>query len=128
MIYDFYLQSNAEKVERVIEQLTYKDGWIFSIFSHNSNTVSIFELRISLDVTASISLVSSKKTIQMLVNHPFSVPNYPMDDREAERWLLDCILLVEQHEACKHFRIGGDPLYYQNHGEDGSSYRITRKR
>ncbi len=124
---DIYAKLNAEKVEGMINKLTYKEGWSFSTLSYFSNTGWLFELRISIDVQDSKSLVSGKTIIPLSTNTWFPVPDDPMDDREAERWLLDCIMLVEQHEMCKLFRIDGEAIFYQNHGETGSSYRITRK-
>ncbi len=126
-MYDIWTQRNAEKVKDLISKLTYKEGWDFSIFSHFSNTGWLFELRVRLDVKESSSVVGSKTTVRILVNHPFPIPEYPMDDKEAERWLLDCILMVEQHETCEHFRIGGEAIFYPEHGEGANSYRITRK-
>ncbi len=131
MAYDIYAETtalNADKIESMLKQFTYKEGWAFSIFTHTSHTVSIFELRIGVTTRVSDSLVGDKTAIQMLVNHPFSIPQYLMDDREAERWLLDCILMVEQHGACKRFKIGGKDIFYQEPGEGAISYRITRKR
>ncbi len=124
---DIYAQTNAEKVESMLKHFTYKEGWAFSIFAHTSHYVSIFELRVRLDVKESSSVVGSPTTVRILVNHPFPVPAYPMDDKETERWVLDCILMVEQHETCEHFRIGGKAIFYPEHGEGANSYRIIRK-
>ncbi len=111
-------QSNTEKIFYLINNLTYKESWSFSIGSYASWQKI---LRIQLKVR------DSNSTTQVLVDHQFPIPPYFMTYEDAERWMLDCILLVEQHEACEHFRIGERAPFYPDHGPYGHPYRITRK-
>lgn len=37
-----------------------------------------------------------------------------------------CILRVEHHEACEHFRLDGVAPFYPEHGEGADPYRLRR--
>ncbi len=63
-MYDIYAETtalNADKLESMLKRFTYKEGWSFSIFTHTSHTVSIFELRIGVSARVSDSLVGEKR-------------------------------------------------------------------
>jgi hypothetical protein len=46
------------------------------------------------------------------------------DERSWKRWLLDQIILVEQHEACEFFRVDSEVVFPPNHGPGRDSYSI----
>ena len=60
----------------------------------------------------------------MRVNHYMIVPAAAFDERSWRRWLLEQFLLVERHEACEFFRIGGERPYAPSHGPGNDPYLI----
>jgi hypothetical protein len=58
------------------------------------------------------------------INHLFPVPPATYDLRSWQRWLLDQLLLVEQHEACEFFKIDGERPYAPHHGPGNNPYTI----
>lgn len=61
----------------------------------------------------------------VLVEHSFAVPDEPPAGVSWHRWLLDCILRVEIHEACEAFAVGGRRPFYPRHGPGADLYAIT---
>jgi hypothetical protein len=60
----------------------------------------------------------------MRVNHYMPVPPAAFDERSWQRWLLEQFLLVERHEACEFFQIGGERPYAPSHGPGNDPYLI----
>jgi hypothetical protein len=58
------------------------------------------------------------------VNHYMPVPPAAFNESSWRRWLLEQFLLVEQHEACEHFTIGGERVFAPNHGNGEDPYTI----
>jgi hypothetical protein len=58
------------------------------------------------------------------VMHYMPVPPAAYDRRSWQRWLLEQLLLVEQHEACEFFTIAGDKPYAPSHGPGSDPYII----
>ncbi len=58
------------------------------------------------------------------VHHYMPVPPAAFDERSWRRWLLEQILLVERHEACEFFQIGGEHCYGPSHGPGNDPYLI----
>lgn len=117
------VQMNADRLHRMLGRLTYREGWSFSIVAHAGWTRG---LQIRLNVPDSNTPRGGGMSVQLLVDHQFQVPYFPMGDDEIERWLLDCILLVERHEACENFRLDGVAPYYPEHGHGADPYRLHK--
>ena len=58
------------------------------------------------------------------VNHYMPVPPAAFNRESWQRWLLEQFLLVEQHECCENFMIGGERPYRPNHGNGEDPYVI----
>lgn len=58
------------------------------------------------------------------VAHYFPVPPAAYSEASWRRWLLEQILLVEQHEACEFFCIDGERPYAPHHGPGENPYTI----
>src|SRR6266567_4179916 len=58
------------------------------------------------------------------VNHYMPVPPAAFDERSWRRWLLEQFLLVERHEACEFFAIGGERPFAPSHGFGQDPYLI----
>lgn len=59
------------------------------------------------------------------VQHFFPVPAAAYNARSWRRWLLDQLLLVEQHEACEFFQVGDERPYAPTHAPGNDPWTIT---
>jgi hypothetical protein len=55
------------------------------------------------------------------------VPAASYDKRAWTRWVLDQVLLVESHECCEFFKLGGNRPFSPNHGPGRNPYSILEK-
>lgn len=60
-----------------------------------------------------------------LVMHEFVIPRVPLSDAEWRRWLLERILLVEQHEACEFFWVDRERPFFPEHGAGANPYQLV---
>lgn len=109
---------------KMVDKLQYKDGWDFRLSHINRGQGSEgMTLAIYLHVKDSYN-----PTKMFDVVHYMIVPPAAYDERSWCRWLLDQILLVEQHEACEFFQIEFDGRhirpYAPNHGPGRDPYTI----
>jgi hypothetical protein len=58
------------------------------------------------------------------VIHYFPVPAATYDKRSWRRWLLDCLIKIETHEACEFLQIDGERPFAPNHGPGRDPYTI----
>lgn len=58
------------------------------------------------------------------VHFYFPVPAATYDEQSWRRWLFDCLLDVERHEAMEHFRIGAERPFAPNHGPGRNPYVV----
>lgn len=120
---DVNISQNAAKLHTMINHLKYKPNWSFFIFAH----AGIYKgLKIRLN-TVDSTRPSGSGYSNLLVDHQFQIPYYAMTTEQLERWLLDCILLVELHEACEQFKLNDEAIFFPEHGENSNPYKITRK-
>jgi hypothetical protein len=103
-----------------IGYLKYKPGWQFELTELDRGQGSE-GLTLIICITCPDSYHPEKT---MRVNHYMIVPAASYDERSWIRWLLEQILLVEQHEACEFFQIGGHRPYAPNHGPGRDPYTI----
>jgi hypothetical protein len=123
---------DPEPLAQLVAELRYKDGFSFSLTDMNrgqgSEGLTLIVNRTGPDAYHPERNVS--------VNHFFIVPAAAYDRAAWQRWLLDQVLLVEQHEACEFFRLdqpgkGDDGItlefrpYAPNHGPGRDPYEIV---
>lgn len=107
-------------LQELVARLVYKAGWTFSLYDLDRGQGSEgLTLVIQLDIPDSYK---PEKSISVL--HYMIVPAAAFDKRAWTRWLLDQIMLVEQHEACEFFLIDGQRPYAPNHGPGRDPYTI----
>lgn len=107
----------------LLERVNYKDGWTFTLESVDRGQGSK-----GLTLNIVIECVdSSDRTRMRRVAHYMIVPAASYDERAWMRWLLDQIILVENHEACEFFKIDGKRPYSPNHGPGRNPYSILEK-
>src|SRR5690242_18444355 len=85
----------------LVAKLSYKDGWRFILQDLDRGQGSA-GLTLIIQVTSPDSYHPEQN---ITVNHYMIVPPAAYDERSWVRWLLEQILLVEQHEACEFFQI-----------------------
>lgn len=54
--------------------------------------------------------------------HDFEVPARLLDAESWQRWVFDCIMLTERHEAMEHFRVDGQPVFFPAHDQMSDMY------
>jgi hypothetical protein len=107
-------------LSHLVEQIGYKEGWDFKLL-HLDRGQGSEGLTLIICVTCQDSY-NPRHT--MMVKHYMIVPAAAFDERTWTRWLLEQILLVEQHEACEFFQIDGHRPYAPNHGPGRDPYTI----
>lgn len=108
------------ELDDLVDQLAYKAGWGF-------NLENVDRGQGSEGLTLVIHIVTPdayhpNQTRGVL--HYFPVPPAAYDMRSWRRWLLEQVLLVERHEACEFFQIGGGRPYSPSHGPGNDPYLI----
>ena len=98
-----------------VATLRYKPGWAFKIGGPLGKYLCVFA------TTPDSQQPGRSRTTQ----HQFEVPD---DVADVERWLLDCLLLCEQHEVCEFFEVFGRRPFYPNHQDEGSPYELVDRR
>src|ERR1044071_3983009 len=94
----------------LVKSLRYKEGWRFHLNEIDRGQGSK-GLTLTIDITCQDSYHPEN---QLRVLHYMIVPPAAYDEKSWCRWLLDQILLVEQHEACEFFLINGHRPYAPN--------------
>ncbi len=107
-------------LEGLIDRLKYKEGWKLAIADLDRGQGSA-GLTLLINLTCKDSY-HPEQTMQVL--HYMIIPPAAYDERSWQRWLLDQILLVEQHEACEFFLIDGKRPYAPHHGPGNNCYTI----
>lgn len=112
-----------KSLEELVAKLEYKQGWHFSLQDidrgQGSEGLTLIILVVSPD--------SYHPEYNIRVNHYMIVPPAAYDERAWCRWLLDQILLVEQHEACEFFKIADERPFAPNHGPGRNPYSIIEQ-
>ena len=107
----------------LVKGLKYKAGWSFHL-GHVDRGQGSVGLTLSILVECPDSYNPERTT---RVIHYMIVPPAAYDTRAWTRWLLDQVLLVEQHEACEFFKVDGNRPFSPNHGPGRNPYSILEK-
>jgi len=130
----------------VVSSLRYKPGWSFRLVHGPSMNYGVtgtiadatgcvtsagspaFFAQSGETVLLAITLTSpdSDEPRRMIsVTHHLTVPPYEV--MPWKRWVLEQILLVERHEACEFYQIGGDRPFYPDHGPGANPYQLRER-
>lgn len=105
----------------LVAQLTYKPGWRFALKNINRGQgCSGLTLMISAEVPNSLNPAEMSGFLHLMPVIPAAY-----DEENWTRWLLDQILLVEQHEALEYFQIGETRPFFPEHGPGRNPYNIN---
>jgi hypothetical protein len=111
---------DPEALVSLLARLKYKEGWTFTLVDIDRDQGSE-----GLTLVINIRCRDTYDTSRLMsVNHYMIVPPAAYDERSWCRWLLDQVLLVEQHESCEFFQIGPVRPYAPNHAPGNNPYTI----
>ena len=94
----------------LIATLRYKPGWTFRIGGPLNGYLCVF----------ATTPDSNQPTRERCTQHMFALPAVV-----THRWLFDCLLLCELHEAGEFFRIEADRPFFPHHQDEGSPYELV---
>jgi hypothetical protein len=104
----------------LVALVRYWPGWVFSLATIDRGQGSE-----GLTLIISVSTVNSYPPGEPIhVAHYMPVPPAAYDKRSWRRWLFDQCVLVDRHEACEFFEIGGDKPFAPSHGPGNDPYLI----
>lgn len=97
----------------MIEGLAYKPGWTFKLGGPGGRKLCIFA------TTPDSQAPGRTRCTQ----HQFEIPAAGI----TARWVFDCVLLAELHEAGEFFEVDGFRPFYPNHQDEGSPYELVER-
>lgn len=104
----------------LVSRLTYKPGWTFELKELDREQGS---QGLTLCIAATVDDSFGTEPIHIL--HLMPVMPAAYDEETWARWLLDQIILVEQHEAMEFFRIDGNNTFMPEHAPGRNPYTIA---
>ncbi len=113
-------------LRELVESLTYRRGWQIRLLEDYDREQGSRGLTLSIIalVENSVDYGDLKPGDVFRVQHTFIVPAASYNRDSWMRWLLDCVLKVEQHEACEFFQIDAERPYAPHHSEGEDPYII----
>lgn len=99
----------------LVADLHYKPGWSFKIAGPLGSMLCIFAR------TPDSQRPGTERTTQ----HQFTIPDFEFDGRTPTRWVFDCLLLCELHEAGEFFQVANGRPFYPHHQDEGSPYELV---
>lgn len=120
---------SADLLADVVARTTYKPGWTIRL-SYMQRWGE--HLAGGEGLTLSVRLESEDSTTPgqtTRLHHLFAVPPAAYNRETWERWVLDCIIQVETHEALEWFKVDGQAPYFPAHGTQNghNPYTIQRR-
>jgi hypothetical protein len=100
----------------IVETLRYKPGWTFKIAGPMGRLLCVFARTPD----------SHHPERARATQHQFDIPELP-DRTSALRWVFDCLLLAELHEAGEFFEVDGFRPFYPHHQDEGSPYELVER-
>jgi hypothetical protein len=104
-------------MHRLVASLRYKPGWSFKIAGPHSRYLCVF----------ATTPDSHSPTRERCTQHQFQLLDDYKDERAFYRWVFDCLLLCELHEAGEFFTANGHRPFYPNHQDEGSPYELVER-
>lgn len=99
-------------------RLAYKPGWVFKVGGPEGRFLCIF----------ATTTDSQDQSQARCTQHMFEIPADGFtSDREAARWVLERLLLAEQHETCEFFTVDGVAPFFPHHQDEGSPYELVER-
>lgn len=120
---------SAYLLKDVVERATYKPGWRISL-QEMERTGEHLAGGEGLTLRIQFSSEDSTRPGQATqLDHLFAVPPASYNRETWERWVLDCLIQMETHEAMEFFKIEGRAPFFPAHGTANgfNPYTIARR-
>jgi len=111
---------SADILRELVPQITYKPGWTFEL--HDINRGQGCE-GLTLSIRAQVRNSHDPDEI-IGIDHSMPVLPAAYDRDSWVRWIMEQIMLVEQHETMEFFRIAGVAPYFPEHAPGKNPYAI----
>ena len=121
---------SADVLADVVAHITYKPGWEITV-THQEVTGEHLGgghgLYLGVGWTAENSCFPGSFGTPY---HVFAVPPASYNRETWERWVLDCLIECERHEAMEFFKVDGKAPFFPAHGmmNGHSPYTIAHRR
>lgn len=108
----------AQTTRDLIARIGYKPGWQFKLAGPENRYLCVFARTPD----------SLRPECERITQHQFLLPDgIGRDERDFARWVFECLLLCEQHEAGEFFAVDGFRPFFPHHQDEGSPYdRVER--
>lgn len=107
-------------LEQLVPDVAYKDGWKVELV-HRRRMSEHLAGGAGPTLVVRALVWDSATGQETRVAHLFSPPPASWDRRTWTRWVFDCIMQVELHEAMEFFAVGDRKPFFPAHGADGAS-------
>lgn len=99
----------------LVNRVTCKPGWKFSIISEDSQhwSLQIF-----------VPGPNSRQSGRISIIHSFPVPWATFNEKTWRRWIFDCCRRVEDHELAEWFKIDDERSFAPLHGPGEDPYTV----
>lgn len=105
----------------LVPRITYKPGWTFELREIDRGQ-GCEGLTLCIGATVKDSTTDG----QVSILHLMPVLPAAYDEDTWLGWILEQVLLVEQHEAMEFLKVDGDAPYFPEHAPGRNPYTVTR--
>jgi hypothetical protein len=102
----------------IVDSIEYRPGWRVGLSNNDDGHLELQIISLGYDTH------HPEQGEHYRVLHPFLVPSASYNRESWIRWVLDCYIQVETHEACEFLRVDGKQPYAPNHGPGWAQYMI----
>lgn len=121
---------SADLLQDVVSRATYKPGWAISL-EHMGRGGEHLAGGEGLTLRVRFSCEDSTRPgASTQLDHLFAVPPASYNRETWERFVLNCLILVETHEAMEFFKVDGRAPFFPAHGTANgfNPYTIQHRR
>lgn len=120
---------SADLLADVVSRITYKPGWVITL-GHMCRQGEHLAGGEGLTLRVQFSCEDSTRPGESTsLDHLFAVPPAAYNRATWERWVLDCLVQMETHEAMEWFKVDGQAPFFPAHGTQNgfNPYTIQRR-
>src|SRR5271165_4762642 len=117
---------SLELLERLVPNLSYKPGWSFELTNRKRTSEHLAGSE-GLTLVVRAEVPDSSGDGMTKVAHLFAPPPATWDRRTWRRWVFDCVMQVELHEAMEFYTDGERQPFFPAHGVGGNPYEIIER-
>lgn len=119
------LASDPHPLRDLLLGLSYRPGWT----THVEDDMDRGQGSVGMTLVITTLTIDSydHENKRYRVRHLFPIPPASYNMQSWRRWLLEQFILVERHEACEFFKIGGKRPYAPHHGPGHDPYTVFER-